>query len=97
MPADAPRLPDTLLEQLLLAGTPAVASDSTGLQPLCCLLATDSLPTLEQAVAENERSPRKWLQSLQPQTVNFDDTAAIWSVNTPEELSALQTHAGLAA
>ncbi len=98
-PADAPALPVDLADRLLAATDAklAVAADAEGWQPLCCLLPKSVMPSLDQAIDNNQRSPKAWLQTIQPAVVSFSGEDLIWSVNTPDELSALQQHPGLAA
>lgn len=95
--ADAPRIPSDLAAQLNKAGTSAVATDNHGWQPLFCLVSRQQLPALEEAIAQGERSPKRWLKSMQASEVDFTNADCIWSVNTPEELANLQNNPELAA
>lgn len=98
IPADAPNLPHNLVERLWAAQkAPAVAADSRGWQPLCCILAKSALPALQAAVERGERSPMQWLRSQAPTVSEFTEGEWVWSVNTPQELSNLQAQPELAA
>lgn len=98
VPADAPLLPSDLASRLQHTGKlAAVAADAHGWQPLCCLLSIQLLPDLQRAVEGGERSPRRWLQEQNADVIRFPDDEWVWSINTPQELSQLQTQAELAA
>lgn len=95
VPTDAAKLPGDLASRLYLTavrtGRPAYAHDGTHPVPVCCLLPRALLGDLSQAVAQGERSPLDWLHRQDAVAVRFDDwPARYWSVNTPEELAALE-------
>lgn len=99
VPVDAVRLPVDLVTRLMQGNheTPALATDSVGWQPLCCLLPQSHIASLQAAVMAGERSPRRWLESMPTQVIHFHDSGVIWSVNTTDELASLQQLPELAA
>lgn len=92
VPVDAPLLPLNLSSCLLAsAGNNqiAVARNTEGLQPICCLIDSRCLPSLQQAFESGERSPSRWLQANNAAVADFPDSAdCIWSINTPQELQS---------
>ena len=87
VPVDAAVLPLNLARQMLAAGAPAVVAEV----PVCALLSRDHLPALEAAWAAGERSPARFLESLGAERVSIrSEELPCWSVNTPEQLDALE-------
>lgn len=90
-PVDAARLPDNYVIRLQQAAMQqlAVSGNNDGLQPVCCLVGSDYLPSLQQAFDAGERSPAKWLKAQSAALADFsDDRDCIWSINTPDELQS---------
>ncbi|MBN2885311.1 MAG: molybdenum cofactor guanylyltransferase [Chromatiaceae bacterium] len=96
LPCDAPLLPADLLARLSAAlreahAPLAIAHDGTRDQPAHALLSQRLAPSLEQALADGERSLAAW-QSRHPiARADFSDLPqAFANLNTPAELAALE-------
>jgi molybdopterin-guanine dinucleotide biosynthesis protein A len=101
--ADVPRVPETLLAELLarlaVTGAPAVVpTASAHPQPLCAAWSRDALPALRLAVAAGELSLRRVVEATRALVLSEEETAllpgfaseAFRNVNTPEEYSAVK-------
>lgn len=102
VPCDAPRLPLDLVRRLAQgwaaqARTPGTRSGhaavagmavngSLRMEPAFALLHRSCAPSLEAAILAGERALHRWLHSLDAVTVPFDDHAAFFNVNTPQDL-----------
>lgn len=91
LPCDAPQLDRALLEALLQqAGERAVVvRQGDYLEPLFSVIPQALYPTLERAWQAGERSPQRWLRSLDPVTVACPaDDPRLANFNTPQLLAA---------
>ena len=97
VPCDATRLPDDLALRMhaRLQETGAelcVVENADGLLPTCCLLPRSLLGDLSDYLDEGERGTGTWLRRHAPATVDYRNWPRHgWSVNTPQELAALET------
>ena len=90
LPCDAPQLDRPLLEALLnLAGERAVVvSQGEFLEPLFSVIPRALDADLEQAWQAGERSPQRWLRSLNPLTVECPlGDPRLANFNTPDLLT----------
>ncbi|MDO9616089.1 MAG: molybdenum cofactor guanylyltransferase MobA [Pseudomonas sp.] len=90
LPCDAPQLDRSLLEALLsLAGERAVVvRQGAFLEPLFSVIPRALHADLEQAWQAGERSPQRWLRSLDPLTVACPlDDPRLANLNTPDLLA----------
>lgn len=93
VPVDAARLPNNYVDRLREASTSglAVAQNADGLQPVCCLIASEHHDNFAHAFESGERSPSKWLQAQNAAISDFShDPDCLWSINTPDELQAAE-------
>ncbi|MDP3816937.1 molybdenum cofactor guanylyltransferase MobA [Pseudomonas sp.] len=97
LPCDAPGLDLALLQALLSqAGERAVVvRQGQYLEPLFCLIPLALAPALERAWQAGERSPQRWLRSIDPLTVDCPaEDPRLANLNTPELLSTPTTSGG---
>ena len=90
LPCDAPRIDRELLLALLSqAGEqPVVVRQGGYLEPLFSLIPSALSPVLEQAWQAGERSPQRWLRSLDPLTVECPlGDPRLANFNTPDLLT----------
>lgn len=90
LPCDAPQLDRALLEALLQqAGERAVVvRQGDYLEPLFSVIPQALFPALERAWQAGERSPQRWLRSLDPLTVACPaDDPRLANFNTPQLLA----------
>ena len=90
LPCDAPQLDRPLLEALLnLAGERAVVvRQGEFLEPLFSVIPRELHADLEQAWQAGERSPQRWLRSLNPLTVECPlGDPRLANFNTPDLLT----------
>jgi molybdenum cofactor guanylyltransferase len=98
VPCDTPNFPTDLAARL------AAAADAEGAQiamaatfeegrqqrqPVFCLLQTTLLESLVQALQAGERKIDRWTAQHRCVEVLFDDPAAFFNANTPQDLQAL--------
>ena len=91
LPCDAPQLDKPLLEALLSrAGNRAVVvRQGEFLEPLFSVIPRALRADLERAWQSGERSPQRWLRSLDPLTVDCPlDDPRLANFNTPELLAS---------
>lgn len=89
LPCDAPMLDQKLLTDLMaLAGdAPAVVRQGQYLEPLFSVIPGQLSNQLENAWLAGERSPQRWLRSLDPRTLDcLDQDPRLANINTPELL-----------
>lgn len=104
VPCDTPAFPLDLAERLAeaLARDDAEIAMAATLedgvlrtQPVFCLLRSNLLESLIAYLQRGERKIDRWTASHHCVTVTFDDPAAFFNANTPQELQQLQgTRAG---
>jgi molybdopterin-guanine dinucleotide biosynthesis protein A len=100
VPVDAVQLPENFAQRMCAAthqngsATPSgtvVVHDGVSIIPVACLIHRRLSGDLDAALASGQRSMRDWLKRHQAVEVHFDEhPRAYWSVNTPEELQALE-------
>lgn len=91
-PVDTPHLPSDYVARMLGAsmGRPTVAALNGRLQPVLALLPRSTLAGLQESLDRGERRTWRWLESLDPVAVAFDDHAfALRDADTPEHLAGL--------
>ena len=89
---DLPRLNGETLKQwtLQLSDTPImVARGSAGWEPLCGFYRRDRLSSLQNYLAQGERSFQHWLDSESVQELKIVDRQILSNCNTPEDLKTL--------
>ncbi len=100
VPCDCPYLPIDLVSRLgdaLISSNAQAAyavtmnENQTEHHPVFCLLKRDTLDTLSDYLNNGERKVVAWLLSLDHAQVAFDDRAAFLNINTPGDLSAINT------
>jgi molybdenum cofactor guanylyltransferase len=100
VPCDCPYLPIDLVSRLgdaLISSNAQAAyavtmnENQTEHHPVFCLLKRDTLATLSDYLNNGERKVVAWLLSLDHAQVAFDDRAAFLNINTPGDLSAINT------
>jgi molybdopterin-guanine dinucleotide biosynthesis protein A len=90
LPCDAPRLDSALLETLLdhFGKRAVVVRRGDYYEPLFSLIPCALLADLEQAWQAGERSPQRWLRSLDPLTIDCAlDDPRLANFNTPDTLA----------
>lgn len=94
-PCDCPVLPKDLAHRLASTLSDAnadiaVAHDGERMQPVFALMSVALRPSLEQALAEDERKIDRWYARHTVALADFSDQAqAFRNVNTPQERDAL--------
>jgi molybdopterin-guanine dinucleotide biosynthesis protein A len=100
VPCDCPHLPIDLVSRL---GDALISSDAqaayavtqnenqTEHHPVFCLLKRDTLDKLNDYLNNGGRKVITWLLSLDHAQVPFDDRAAFLNINTPDDLSAINS------
>lgn len=89
LPCDAPKVDTALINRLLMhAGTRPVVVRRNGFwEPLFSLIPSDCTEHLESAWQAGERSPQRWLRSLNPVAVDCEnDDPRLANLNTPQRL-----------
>lgn len=89
LPCDAPLIDNNLLSALLeLAGeAPVVVQQGGYIEPLFSVIPSALSNQLEAAWQAGERSPQRWLRSLNPRTVECPESdPRLANLNTPELL-----------
>lgn len=100
VPCDTPAFPLDLVERLAAAADAAGAeiamaatrgSDgATQVQPVFCLLSTSLLESLVRFTQSGQRKIDRWTAQHRCVEVPFDDEAAFFNANTPDDLQQLQ-------
>lgn len=97
VPCDSPLLPDDLSQRLMLAlvaqkADIAVAKTGEQQHPVFCLCKTHLVEDLAQYLKNGGRKVDEWQKKHAYVEVSFDDNAlAFTNINTPEELSNLES------
>ena len=100
VPCDTPNFPLDLVARLgaaLLAEQAELAIAATTeagrlqAQPVFCLMKTGLRDSLLAFVQDGQRKIGRWTQQQRCAVVHFDDAAAFFNANTPEDLQALQS------
>lgn len=99
VPCDTPDFPADLVARLAAAladadADIAMASSTEGgalqLQPVFCLMKVALKDRLLAYLAEGQRKIDRWVGQQRSVQVHFEDPAAFFNANTPEELARLQ-------
>ena len=96
VPVDSVQLPPDFARLMCAAAlqngsSTAVVHDGVSIVPVACLINKHLAEDLNSTLASGQRGVRHWLQKHQATEVHFDNhPRAYWSVNTPEELRALE-------
>lgn len=100
VPCDCPTLPIDLASRLgealissgaLAAYAVTMNENQTEHHPVFCLLRRETLVALSDYLNKGERKVIAWLLSLDHAQVLFDDRAAFLNINTPDDLSAINS------
>lgn len=97
VPCDSPLIAGDLAARLYAAiatesADIAVAHDGRRLQPVFCLLKTGLRDSIETFLSANRRKIDRWFEEEKYVAVDFSDQPDMFiNVNTPEDLSLLQT------
>jgi len=103
VPCDTPDFPADLVERLgdaLQARDADIAmaatrdADGLQVQPVFCLMKTGLMESLVRFTEAGQRKIDKWTAQHRCVEVLFDDPAAFFNANTPDELRALQQRHG---
>jgi molybdopterin-guanine dinucleotide biosynthesis protein A len=103
VPCDTPDFPEDLVARLaaeLQARDAEIAMAATRgaqgvqVQPVFCLMHTSLMETLVRFTESGQRKIDKWTAQHRCVEVVFDDEAAFFNANTPEELHRLQQRHG---
>lgn len=91
VPCDCPRFPADLVTRLgeaLHDGIDIVmARTAAGPEPAFCLMRQQLAGDLRRYLESGERKVGRWSARLRRAEVTFDDPAAFFNINTPEDLS----------
>ncbi len=99
VPCDTPNFPDDLVARLadaLVAADAEIAMAETledgevRTQPVFCLVKAELAESLVTFLHAGERKVDRWTGQHRTVTVRFDDAAAFFNANTPDELARLQ-------
>ncbi len=99
VPCDTPDFPDDLVARLAdaLVGADAEIAMAETLedgevrtQPVFCLVKAELAESLVAFLHAGERKVDRWTGQHRTVTVRFDDAAAFFNANTPDELARLQ-------
>ncbi len=103
VPCDTPDFPEDLVSRMAhaLASADAEIAMAATLeegqlrtQPVFCLLKASLSESLVRFLHEGERKVNRWTARHRTVAVPFDDAAAFFNANTPEELARLQPPGG---
>lgn len=99
-PADTPFLPDDLVPRLAAAAEgvtrPALAATPGGLHPLCAIWPVALRGALREALERGEAKVRDWAAAQGAAIVMFEDEAAFFNINTPEDLATARARSARA-
>lgn len=90
VPCDCPRLASDLVQRLSACigdAELAIARTSEGLEPAFCLMRSSVLDSLARYLQSGERKIERWTTQLRRVEVSFDDPAAFFNINTPQDLA----------
>ena len=100
VPCDCPFLPVDLASRLgqalILSGADAAYAvtmneTQTEHHPVFCLLKQNTLASLSDYLSHGGRKVMTWIESLHHTQVSFDNRAAFLNINTPDDLSAINS------
>jgi len=99
VPCDTPNFPEDLVARLAdalvaadaeLAMAESLEDGQVRTQPVFCLVKTELAESLVAFLHAGERKVDRWTGQHRTVTVRFDDAAAFFNANTPDELARLQ-------
>ena len=100
VPCDTPNFPIDLVDRLadaLVAAEADIAIAATTedgqqqLQPVFCLMRASLMESLVQFIHDGQRKIDRWTGQHRCTVVPFEEAAAFFNANTPDELQRLQT------
>lgn len=90
VPCDCPHFPANLVARLATAMHEGIdlviATTAHGAEPAFCLMRCSLADTLRRDLQSGERKIERWTAQLRRAEVPFDDPAAFFNINTPEDL-----------
>lgn len=91
VPCDCPHFPHDLVARLSAALRDdveiVVARSSNGLEPAFCLMRRSVEASLHSYLQSGERRIERWTAQLRRAEAHFDDAAAFFNINTPDDLA----------
>ncbi|MBL0731133.1 molybdenum cofactor guanylyltransferase MobA [Piscinibacter sp. HJYY11] len=91
VPCDCPRFPDDLVARLAEAMQDEIdlvlARTAAGTEPAFCLMRLGVAGSLRRYLAAGERKVGRWMSQMRRAEVTFDDPAAFFNINTPDDLA----------
>ncbi|MGY4828817.1 molybdenum cofactor guanylyltransferase MobA [Sphaerotilaceae bacterium SBD11-9] len=92
VPCDCPHFPADLVPRLSQAlaqadADLAIARTPQGLEPAFCLMKRELLPSLRRFMQSGQRKIERWTDGERRAEALFDDPAAFFNVNTPDDLA----------
>jgi len=103
VPCDTPNFPDDLVARLAaaleredaeIAMASTTSTQGTQVQPVFCLMKSSLMESLVRFTQSGQRKIDKWTAQHRCVEVPFDDEAAFFNANTPDELRQLQASHG---
>ena len=103
VPCDTPHFPEDLVARLAdalerddaeIAMACAVGVEGRQVQPVFCLMKSSLMESLVRFTQSGQRKIDKWTAQHRCVEVTFDDEAAFFNANTPDELRQLQASHG---
>lgn len=90
IPCDCPRFPSDLVQRLSASigdAELAIAHTPDGLEPAFCLMRRGVQDSLAHYLQSGERKIERWTAQLRRVEVSFDEPAAFFNINTPQDLA----------
>ncbi|MET0334406.1 MAG: molybdenum cofactor guanylyltransferase MobA [Rhizobacter sp.] len=92
VPCDCPAFPEQLVQRLAEAvqahqADIAMAATPAGLEPAFCLMRRSVEDSLRRYLQTGQRKVERWTSQLRRVEVLFEDPAAFFNINTPDDLS----------
>src|SRR2546423_1858356 len=103
VPCDTPDFPEDLVARLAdaleaqdaeIAMAATRSADGIQIQPVFCLMKSSLMESLVRFTESGQRKIDKWTAQHRCVEVVFDDAAAFFNANTPQELQQLQQRHG---
>ena len=91
VPCDCPHFPGDLVARLAEAMQDDIelvlAKTTAGPEPAFCLMRVSVADNLRRYLTSGERKVGRWMAQLRRREVTFDDPAAFFNINTPDDLA----------